>query len=150
MAPALGTAADLEASILIVSFNTRELLRECLESALAECARLKDGERAEILVVDNASRDGSAAMVEAEFAARATPVRLIKSEVNLGFATANNLAMAQARGRYLVLLNSDAFFHEGALVRAIEHMDSEPRAGAGGARLVGRDGSWQPSARAFH
>ena len=70
--------------------------------------------------------------------------------MNLGFGAANNLALEAAQGRYPVLLNSDAFFHAGALRLAIEHMDAHPEAGIGGARQVGRDGSWQPSARSFH
>jgi hypothetical protein len=145
---------EYAASIIVVSFNTRGLLRDCLTSAIAECARLPEGVTAEIVVVDNASRDGSADMVEREFArefaASAIPVRLIRSQVNLGFGAANNLAIEAAKGRYPVLLNSDAFLHPGALARAIEHMDSDPGAGIGGARLVGRDGEPQPSARAFH
>jgi hypothetical protein len=140
---------DYAVSIVVVSFNTRDLVRDCLRAALAECARLPQDSPAEILVVDNASRDGSAVMVAREFSATATPVRLMASEVNLGFGEANNRAIAQARGRYLVLLNSDAFFHAGALACALAHMDADPTAGAGGARLVNRDGSWQPSARAF-
>jgi GT2 family glycosyltransferase len=138
---------DCTVSIIVVSFNTRELLRECVQSILAECVRLPAGLTAEILVVDNASSDGSPEMIERKFAASA--VRLIRSEVNLGFAAANNLAMEAARGRYLVLLNSDAFFHPGALRVAIEHMDASPTVGVGGARLVGPAGEWQPSARAF-
>jgi len=138
-----------DASIIVISFNTRELLRECIESTLAECARLPEGISAEVLVVDNASRDGSAEMVESEFAATATPVRLFRSEVNLGFGAANNVAMEAAEGRYLVLLNSDAFFHVGALPLAMEHMDASPDVGVGGARQVSRDGGWQPSALRF-
>jgi GT2 family glycosyltransferase len=143
----LPSSYDCTVSIIVVSFNTRELLRECVQSILAECARLPAGLTAEILVVDNASSDGSPEMIEREFASSA--VRLIRSETNLGFAAANNLAMEAARGRYLVLLNSDAFFHPGALRVAIEHMDASPTVGVGGARLVGPAGEWQPSARAF-
>ena len=69
--------------------------------------------------------------------------------MNLGFGVANNRAIEAAQGRYLVLLNSDAFFHSGALARAIAHMEADPSAGVGGARLVGRDGAWQPAARMF-
>jgi GT2 family glycosyltransferase len=141
---------EFAASIIVVSFNTRDLLRECIESLLAECARLPAGTAAEILAVDNASSDGSAEMVEREFPHAAVPVRLIRSSVNLGFGAANNLAIEAAHGRYPVLLNSDAFFHPGALVRAIEHMNAHPDVGVGGARLVGRDGGNQPSARFFH
>lgn len=143
----MGPAHAHAVSILVVSFNTRELLHECLKAALAECARLPDKRTAEILVVDNASSDGSAEMVERDFA---NSVRIIRSPVNLGFGVANNLAIEAARGKYLVLLNSDAFFHPGALARALAHMESDPQAGAGGARLVGRDGAIQPSARTFH
>ena len=138
------------ASIVIVSFNTRELLRECLQSLLAECARLPKGQTAEVIVVDNASADGSAGMVAKDFSDAPTPVRLIQSNVNLGFGAANNLAIEAAQGKYIVLLNSDAFFHPGALALAIEHMDANPDAGIGGGRLVGRDGITQPSARVFH
>jgi hypothetical protein len=141
-------AHDYEVSIIVISFNTRDLLRECLTSLLQECASLGAG--AEVLVVDNASADHSAEMVESEFSKSEIPVRLIRSEVNLGFAAANNLAMEQARGRYIVLLNSDAFLHPGALRRAVDHMDADGTVGIGGARLVSRDGAWQPSARTFH
>lgn len=136
-------------SVIVVSFNTRDLLRECLTALREECTRLPEGLTAEILVVDNASRDGSADMVAAEFSGPGTPVRLIRSDVNLGFGVANNRAIEAAEGRYLVLLNSDAFFHSGALARAIDHMEIDPSAGVGGARLVGRDGAWQPAARMF-
>ncbi len=136
-------------SVIVVSFNTRGLLRECLHSLLAECARLPQAS-AEILVVDNASHDSSADMVARDFAHSAVPVRLIRNQVNLGFGAANNLAIESAQGRYIVLLNSDAFFHQGALARAIVHMDEEPAAGAGGACLIGRDGEMQFSGRMFH
>jgi hypothetical protein len=136
-------------SIIVISFNTRDLLRECLQSILDECERLPHGLSAEIVVVDNASRDLSAEMVAAEFASSSPPVRLLRSKVNLGFAGANNLAMEMASGRYLVLLNSDAFFHPGTLRLAIEHMDADTTVGLGGARLVGPKGNWQPSARSF-
>lgn len=137
-------------SVIVVSFNTRDLLRECLASLLAECDRLPEDVKAEVLLVDNASQDGSAEMVAAEFSATRTPVRLFSSAVNLGFGAANNLAFEAAEGRYLVLLNSDAFLHPGVLARSLELMDANPATGVGGARLVGRNGEWQPSARQFH
>ncbi len=138
-----------EVSLIVVSFNTRDLLRECLQAAIADCARLPKGLAAEVLVVDNGSRDGSAVIVASEFAASEIPVRLFRSEVNLGFAEANNLSMEEARGRYIVLLNSGTLLQAGALRKAILHMDANPAVGIGGARLVGRDGVWQPSAQSF-
>ena len=134
-------------SVIVISFNTCDLLRECLQSILAECDRLPQGVAAEILVVDNASADGSAEMVAREFSASATPVRIIRSDLNLGFGVANNLAFEVANSEFLVLLNSDAFFHPGALSLALEHMRANPAVGIGGGRLVGRDGAPQPSAR---
>ena len=136
-----------EISVIVVSFNTCDMLRECLRSVLSECGH--QGAIAEILVVDNASCDGSADMVDREFGPSTVPVRLIRSEVNLGFGAANNVAFEQAQGRYLVLLNSDAFIHPGGLRLALEHMDANPSAGIGGGRMVGRDGQTQPSARVF-
>jgi GT2 family glycosyltransferase len=128
-------------SVVVVSFNTRDLLRECLTTLYKEIASIPN----EVFVVDNASRDASADMVEREFPA----VKLIRSAINLGFGAANNVAFAQATGRYIVLLNSDAFPRPEALRRSIDHMDAEPRVGLGGARQIGPDGSWQPSARMF-
>jgi hypothetical protein len=145
----LHPASDYAVSIIVVSFNTCALLRKCLESLLAECACLPEDITAEIIIVDNASRDGSVKMIERELATSSIPIRLIRSDVNLGFGAANNLAIEAAEGQSIVLLNSDAFFHPGALARALAHMDADPTAGIGGARLVSRDGDWQPSARAF-
>lgn len=130
-----------EISVVVVSFNTRDLLRECLTTLRRE----SEGIATEIFVVDSASRDGSADMVEAEF----PDVTLIRSSVNLGFAGANNQAFSRARGRYLILLNSDAFLKPLALRRSIDYMDADPRIGLGGARLIGADGSWQASCRMF-
>lgn len=136
----LGGTPDV--SVIIVSFNTREVLRQCLQSVVDDSSGLV----AEILVVDNASTDGSPEMIEQEF----PQVRLIRSQINLGFGEGNNVALREARGRYFVLLNSDAFFVKGALPLAIQHMDENPSVGLGGCRLIGRDGISQPSSRCFH
>lgn len=140
--PSPEDSSPIEVSIIIISFNTCELLHESLTSAVMEC----EGLAAEIFVVDNGSTDGSIEMVEQAF----PQVVLLKSEVNLGFGVANNLALGQARGRYFILLNSDAFFEPGSLALAIRHMDETPACGLGGALLTGRGGTWQPSAKAFH
>jgi GT2 family glycosyltransferase len=146
----LRTSYPYAVSIIVVSYNTRDLLRDCLKSLLAECTRLPHNQSAEVLVVDNASTDGSSEMVAREFSTSRIPVRLIRSDVNLGFGAGNNLALNKAQGQYPILLNSDAFLHTGALHLAIDHMNATPEAGAAGARQVSRDGSWQPSARSFH
>ena len=131
----------IDISIITISFNTKSLLKNCLRAALLECRGLSS----EIIVVDNASMDGSADMVASEF----PDVRLIRNDVNLGFAAANNMAFDAAKGRYLVLLNSDAFLQPGALATLLRHMEENPKIGIGGARLTGPDGSWQPSAYSF-
>jgi GT2 family glycosyltransferase len=130
-----------DASVIIVSFNTRDILRECLESVERE----SDGLQIEILVVDNHSSDGSPEMIENEF----PRVRLLRSTINLGFGAANNLAIEAAGGRYVILLNSDAFLCPGSLKAAVNNMNIHPEVALAGARLVGRDFSWQPSARMF-
>jgi GT2 family glycosyltransferase len=109
-----------ELSIVIVSYNTKDLLRECLQTVHHETTGLA----AEVLLVDNNSVDGSAAMVETEF----PQVKLIRSTINLGFAGANNVALEAARGRYIILLNSDAFLSAGSIRLAFNHMNAHPRA----------------------
>lgn len=133
--------ATPDVSVLIVSFNTRERLRECLRALAGQTGAI----RFETILVDNASRDGSADMVAREFPA----VTLIRSETNLGFANANNLAEKSAQGRFLVLLNPDAALPPDTLERAVRHMEAEPAVGMGGGRLIGPDGSLQPSGRLF-
>ncbi len=133
--------ASPDVSVVIVSFNTRELTRECIEAFEREAA----GVNYEIIVVDNDSKDDSAAMIESEF----PHVHLIKSDVNLGFAGGNNRGFAVAKGRYILLLNTDAFLKPNALQTALIKMDADEEIGLGGARLIGRDDSPQPSARMF-
>jgi GT2 family glycosyltransferase len=130
-----------ELSIVIVSYNTKQLLLECLQSVHHEITDLNS----EVFLVDNCSSDGSLLMVETEF----PQVKVIRSPINLGFGAANNLALQAAQGRYIVLLNSDAFLSAGSLRKARDHMNAHPRAALAGGRLVGRDFSWQPSARMF-
>jgi GT2 family glycosyltransferase len=126
-------------SVSIVSYNTRDLLRACLQ-ALRE--RAESGEvTLEIIVADNASRDGSADMVEREFPA----VKLIRTGGNLGYGRANNKALAQARGRYFFVLNSDTEVLPGALSTLRDWMDAHPNVGVAGAQLMMPDGRPQDS-----
>jgi GT2 family glycosyltransferase len=129
----------IDVSIVIVSFNTRDVTRQCLEHVRKHAAAV----RHEVLVVDNASVDGSADMVAAEF----PEVHLIRSDDNRGFAGGNNPAMKIARGRYILLLNSDAFLSEGALEKTLQYMDDHPDTGVLGCKLTDPDGTMQASAR---
>ena len=122
-------------TITIISWNTCELLRGCLQSV----QKSQTSASYEIHVVDNASQDGSAEMVEAEFPA----VKLIVNQANLGFAKANNQSWQEAQGRYWLLLNSDAEVRVGALDKLVAFMDAHPKAGLTTARLVNPDGTPQ-------
>jgi GT2 family glycosyltransferase len=126
-------------TIAIVSYNTRDLLRQCLRS-------LRDYPCAcetEVVVVDNASADGSVAMVREEF----PEVRLLPQDRNLGYAAANNLALRGLTARYALILNSDIEVHAGALEALLGFMDGHPEAGMAGARLILPDGTVQTTWR---
>lgn len=131
----------MDLSVVIVNWNTRDLLRDCLKSVLQGLDTLK----AEVIVVDNASGDASAALVQAEF----PTVHLIESTQNLGFAGGNNLALRVASGRYLLLLNTDTLVHGNVLTEAVAWLDAHPRVGVMGPRVLNADGTVQPSSSAF-
>jgi GT2 family glycosyltransferase len=126
----------MQLSIFVVSYNTRELTRECLRSILDSGLRAEY----EIVLVDNASADGSADMVASEFPS----VRLIRSPDNLGFAAGNNLARRHARGERLLLLNPDTRVLPGAIDRLLAFSQAHPEAGITGGRTLNDDGSLNP------
>jgi len=130
----------MDLSIVVVNWNTRSLLAQCLRS-VEENVRTCQLADVETFVVDNASTDGSAQMVRECF----PQVHLIENSENVGFARASNQALGQARGRYVVLLNSDTEVHPGALQTMVVFMDAHPEAGGCGPRLLNADGSLQPS-----
>lgn len=134
------TSQSPDLSVIVVSYQTREMTRRCLETLKEQSCGL----RLETIVVDNGSTDGSLEMLNAF-----PGIRVIALERNIGFGPANNRALAEAAGRYFVLLNSDAFLQPQALRRAFDHMEKTPDAGAGGGRLSGPDGTPQPSAWRF-
>ena len=131
----------LDVSIIVVNWNTRDLLADCLNSLTQ---KVEDFDL-EIIVVDNASTDGSPAMLQRAF----PQVRLLANEENVGFARANNRGMAASHGRYLLLLNSDAFLQPGALPALVSVAEARPPAGIVGAQLLHPDGSFQASHTAF-
>ena len=128
-------------SVSVVSYRTPALLRQCLSALQRERARTD----LDVTVVDNASGDGSPEMVAAEF----PWVCLIRNARNLGFGAAHNQALRLARGRYLVVLNSDATPSPGALGTLVEFLDAHPRVAVAGPRLRYPDGRVQPSRRRF-
>jgi GT2 family glycosyltransferase len=128
-------------SVIIVSYNTKDLLKRCFDSVRDSA----EGVKCEIIVVDNGSKDGSAELIKNGF----PELTLIESAENSGFARANNLGYERCGGEYIVLLNSDAFLVGKSLALAIDLMDRHLEVGLAGGRLIGEDGSWQPSARSF-
>jgi GT2 family glycosyltransferase len=127
-------------SVVVVSWNVRQLLLACLASLEAELAAVAPG-AAEVFVVDNASTDGSAAAVRERFPA----VRLLENAANAGFAGANNQALRLCRGRFVLLLNPDTEIRPGALATLLAFLEAHPQAGAAGARLLNPDGTLQLS-----
>lgn len=130
-----------DCSIIIVSWNVRDFLRACLRSIEPARADLS----LEVIVVDGASHDGSVDMVRQEF----PWVQVIACTENVGFPRGNNLGLAQANGRTLLLLNPDTELKPQALQTMVAYLDSHPDIGALGAQLLNSDGSLQSSRRRF-
>ncbi|MGB8644782.1 MAG: glycosyltransferase family 2 protein [Anaerolineae bacterium] len=131
----------MDLSFIIVSWNVRDLVRKALASIQVDTA----GTEAEIILVDNASRDNTVEMVRSEFPS----VHVIANPDNRGFTRANNQGLALARGRYLFLLNPDAELIPGATSAMLEYMAANPEVGIVGPQLRYPDGSIQSSRRRF-
>jgi len=131
----------MDLSIVIVNWNTRDLLRNCLASIADTLTDLEY----EVFVVDNASRDDSVAMVREQF----TSVIVIANETNLGFAAANNLAFRQMQGRYALLLNSDTVLTDHAVATLSRFMEDNSDVGMCCGQLLNADGSRQNSIANF-
>jgi len=131
----------MDLSVIIINWNTKDLLLDCLQSLEDNLAV----ESREIFVVDNGSTDGSQSAVKERF----TAVKLIENGRNLGFARANNKALRQAGGRFLLLLNSDTVVPEGAIEGLMHTLEADPSIGIGGLQLLKADGVLQNSIYAF-
>lgn len=125
----------VDVSILIVNWNTATVLKDCLQAVLADSGPL----RLEVIVIDNASRDGSGQMVRALF----PNVTLVENAQNVGFARGCNQALALANGRNILLLNPDAVLLSGCLLSMVRFLDAKPRVGAACPRFLNPDGSPQ-------
>ncbi len=132
-------AGLLDLSVIIVNYNVREFL----EQALRSVERASNGLNIEVFVVDNNSVDGSVDMVRTHF----PDVRLIANEDNYGFGKANNQAIEQARGRYLLILNPDTIVQEDTFSTLIDFMDAHPEAGAVGCQILNPDGTFALESR---
>src|SRR3954463_9367707 len=121
-------AATVDVSVCIVSWNVKELLRDCLKSLKENAGDV----RYETIVVDNLSADGSAEMVREEF----PWVRLVDPKANLGFGRANNLAYKHSTGRWVLLLNPDTVVLDRAIEKLVKFADEHPEAAAVGGRTL--------------
>ena len=137
--PARPATEAVDVSVVVVTYNVREFL----EQALGSVERASAGLNVETWVVDNDSADGTAAMVRERF----PDVHLIANEDNVGFAVANNQALRQARGRYVLVLNPDTLLQEDTLREMVAFMDAHPDTGAAGCRILNPDGTFAPESR---
>ena len=129
----------MKLSIVIVNYNVRHFLEQCLISVY----KALDGIAAEVFVVDNNSVDGSVAMVQEKF----PQVTCIANTVNVGFAKANNQAMRQAKGEYILLLNPDTVVQEDTFTKCLAYMDAHPKTGGMGVRMIDGKGNYLPESK---
>ncbi|KKT40372.1 hypothetical protein A3K29_03170 [Candidatus Collierbacteria bacterium RIFOXYB2_FULL_46_14] len=136
------TKVDL--SIISVSYNTKQIMLDCLESIVKHTKGLKY----EIIAVDNGSKDGSLEML-CDFSKKHPELILVDAKENIGFGRGNNLGAKKARGEFLLFLNSDTLLFDNALKSAVEYVRKHPRIGAYSCRLLNADRSFQPSGGHF-
>lgn len=129
----------MELSVIIVSFNVRNFLKQCLLSV----KKASENIDCEIFVVDNNSADDSCIMVEQEF----PEIILLKNKVNSGFSAANNQAIKLAKGRFILLLNPDTLIENDTLIKCINFMNGHPDAGAMGVRMINGEGRFLPESK---
>jgi len=133
----------MDVSIIIVNWNTCDILRDCLHSVYEQT---KEQELSfEVLVIDNASSDESTTMVKSEF----PHVILIENNENRGFSAANNQGISLARGRYVLLLNSDTLVLDNAIQKTIKYADQQPDAAVVGCKVLNPDKTLQPTCYMF-
>ncbi len=131
----------MKLSIVIICWNDRKVIEDCLRSIFERTHSLDF----EVIVSDNGSTDGSLEFIHQHF----PKVRVIENNANLGFARGNNVGIRAATGEFVLILNPDTLIHDGALDQWIEFADRHPEAGAFGCRVLNPDGSYQGSARPF-
>ena len=129
----------MKLSVVIVSYNVRELLTACIDSVV----KASEGIDAEVFVVDNKSADDTVEVISRDY----PWVHLISNKENLGFSKANNIAIRQSEGEYVLLLNPDTVVAEGTLRGVVEFMDQHPEAGGAGVRMHNADGTLAPESR---
>lgn len=130
----------IELSVVILTYNTKEILRRCLSSLLA----VKKETKLQIIVVDNGSTDSTIKMLKKDFAGK---IELIEHEQNLGFAKGNNSAREKCLGKYVLFLNSDALLKKNTIKKTVEYLQNNPKVGALTCKLVLPDGNLDKDSR---
>jgi len=131
----------MDLTIIVVNRNGARVLSPCVRSIIKQTSEIEY----ELIVVDNASTDGSADRLAEEF----PMITIVRNDRNIGFAAANNIGMRMSKGKFVLLLNPDTEVLDGALQKTVAFMVSTPRAGIVGCKLVYPDGMLQPSVRSF-
>ena len=129
----------MDLSVIIVNYNVKYFLEQCLHSVMKATSMLQ----AEIFVVDNNSADGSVQMIREKFPS----VKVIANKENIGFARANNQAISESAGRYVLLLNPDTVVQEDSFSKCITYMDSNPEAGCLGVKMIDGSGNFLPESK---
>ena len=129
----------MDLSVIIVNYNVKYFLEQCLHSVL----RAQGDIKTEVFVVDNNSVDGSCAMVQEKFPG----VKLIRNEENLGFSVANNQAIRESAGKYILLLNPDTVIEEDTLIKCVSYIDAHPKAGGLGVKMIDGKGDFLPESK---
>ncbi|MBU0621574.1 MAG: glycosyltransferase family 2 protein [Gammaproteobacteria bacterium] len=131
----------VDVSVILVSYNTIEMTKTALNHLESSSHNLET----EVFVIDNDSKDHSVEVLRNEY----PNINLIENKSNVGFGRANNQALPNIKGRYVLLLNTDAFVETDTVAKTVQYMDANPCCGILGVRLIGRDGELQPSCRYF-
>ena len=134
-------STQVDISIIVVACNVKELIEECFTAVKDS----NDSLNKELIYVDNGSTDGTTELIKEKF----PDTIIIESPTNLGFIRANNLAYQKAKGKYILMLNSDAFVGKDTLQESFDFIEQNPECGVMGCRLIDREGNMQPSARYF-
>ncbi len=127
----------MDLSIIIVTYNSSSHIDACLRSMMERM----EGISYEVIVIDNASSDGTCRMIEQEF----PDVILLQNSWNIGFARANNLGLSRARGEFILLMNPDTVWKKGNIKRGLQFLSDHPDVGGLGCRLILNEGCWQKS-----
>lgn len=139
----------MKLSIIILSYNTKNLTVKCVRSVIEQYGEQIKNNEVEIIVVDNASTDGSAEAI-GNFKSQISNLKLINNRENYGFSKGNNIGAKEARGEFILFLNSDTQSRDGGFLRMVNFMEKNPKIGVLGGKLLSPDGSTQASTGKFY